>query len=108
MAFGFKGGIGTASRKTGAYTVGVLVQSNFGGTLVMNGAPVGRELAAGGPIGQWVDYDDRGHRRSRGCAQLAPYGGADYVRIGAHGLVGGAAAEISQSHLLRCGRRRSC
>src|SRR5580693_4975781 len=49
VAFGFKGGIGTASRKTGGYTVGVLVQSNFGGTLVMNGAPVGRELAAGGP-----------------------------------------------------------
>jgi D-aminopeptidase len=44
MAFGFKGGIGTASRKAGAYTVGVLVQTNFGGTLQMNGAPVGREL----------------------------------------------------------------
>jgi D-aminopeptidase len=49
VAFGFKGGIGTASRRAGGYTVGVLVQSNFGGTLVMNGAPVGRELAAGGP-----------------------------------------------------------
>jgi D-aminopeptidase len=49
VAFGFKGGIGTASRKAGTYTVGVLVQSNFGGTLVMSGAPVGRELRAGGP-----------------------------------------------------------
>jgi D-aminopeptidase len=49
VAFGFKGGIGTASRKAGAYTVGVLVQTNFGGTLQMNGAPVGRELRAGGP-----------------------------------------------------------
>jgi D-aminopeptidase len=49
VAFGFKGGIGTASRKSGGYMVGVLVQSNFGGTLVMNGAPVGRELAASGP-----------------------------------------------------------
>ncbi len=49
VAFGFKGGIGTASRKAGAYTVGVLVQTNFGGTLQMNGAPVGRELARGGP-----------------------------------------------------------
>src|SRR6185369_1771119 len=49
MAFGFKGGMGTASRRTGAYTVGVLVQSNFGGTLQMGGAPVGRELAARGP-----------------------------------------------------------
>jgi len=49
VAFGFKGGIGTASRKAGSYMVGVLVQSNFGGTLIMNGAPVGRELRAGGP-----------------------------------------------------------
>ena len=48
VAFGFKGGIGTASRvvpaKYGGYTVGVLVQTNFGGVLTMNGAPVGREL----------------------------------------------------------------
>jgi D-aminopeptidase len=49
VAFGYKGGIGTASRKAGAYTVGVLVQSNFGGSLMMNGAPVGRELRPGGP-----------------------------------------------------------
>jgi D-aminopeptidase len=48
VAFGFKGGIGTASRKLpsalGGYTVGVLVQSNFGGILSIAGAPVGREL----------------------------------------------------------------
>jgi D-aminopeptidase len=48
VAFGFKGGIGTASRrlssKLGGYTVGVLVQSNFGGVLTIAGAPVGREL----------------------------------------------------------------
>jgi D-aminopeptidase len=47
-AFGWKGGIGTSSRvlpKTlGGYTVGVLVQTNFGGILTINGAPVGREL----------------------------------------------------------------
>jgi D-aminopeptidase len=49
MAFGYKGGIGTASRKAGAYTVGALVQTNFGGSLQMAGVPVGRELAAGGP-----------------------------------------------------------
>ncbi len=45
---GYKGGIGTSSRilpeKLGGYTVGVLVQSNFGGILEINGAPVGREL----------------------------------------------------------------
>src|SRR5689334_27411 len=48
VAFGWKGGIGTSSRKLpqnlGGYTVGVLVQTNFGGILTMNGAPVGREL----------------------------------------------------------------
>jgi D-aminopeptidase len=47
-AFGWKGGIGTSSRvlpgELGGYTVGVLVQSNFGGILTMGGAPVGEEL----------------------------------------------------------------
>lgn len=48
VAFGFKGGIGTSSRRLpaslGGYTVGVLVQTNFGGILTILGAPVGREL----------------------------------------------------------------
>ncbi|HEX5152401.1 MAG TPA: P1 family peptidase [Parafilimonas sp.] len=48
VCFGFKGGIGTASRMlpkaSGGYTVGVLVQTNFGGVLEIAGVPVGREL----------------------------------------------------------------
>ncbi len=48
VAFGWKGGIGTASRrlpqKLGGYTVGVLVQTNYGGILQIAGAPVGQEL----------------------------------------------------------------
>jgi D-aminopeptidase len=48
VAFGWKGGIGTSSRvlpqSLGGYTVGALVQSNYGGILTINGAPVGREL----------------------------------------------------------------
>src|SRR5437867_656509 len=48
VAFGWKGGIGTSSRKLpqnlGGYTVGVLVQTNFGGVLTVAGAPVGQEL----------------------------------------------------------------
>jgi D-aminopeptidase len=48
VAFGFKGGIGTSSRKLpasmGGYTIGVLVQTNFGGVLTIAGAPVGQEL----------------------------------------------------------------
>lgn len=47
-ALGFKGGIGTSSRvlpkKKGGYTVGVLVQTNFGGILTINGAPIGEDL----------------------------------------------------------------
>jgi D-aminopeptidase len=48
MAFGWKGGIGTASRvlpaSLGGWTVGALVQANYGGALVMDGIPVGRLL----------------------------------------------------------------
>jgi D-aminopeptidase len=68
VAFGWKGGIGTSSRRLpaafGGYTVGVLVQTNFGGVLTINGAPVGRELerfafqrelAASAPV-----HEDRG------------------------------------------------
>jgi len=48
ICFGFKGGIGTASRRLpeslGAYTIGVLVQTNFGGILEIDGIPVGKEL----------------------------------------------------------------
>ncbi|KIQ98144.1 P1 family peptidase [Lysobacter sp. A03] len=48
VAFGFKGGIGTASRKLpgnlGGHTVGVLVQTNFGGVLSVDGVPIGKVL----------------------------------------------------------------
>lgn len=48
ICMGFKGGIGTSSRvlpkSKGGYTVGVLVQTNFGGILNIEGAPVGKEL----------------------------------------------------------------
>ena len=48
IAFSWKGGIGTSSRRLpaslGGYTVGVLVQTNFGGNLVIAGVPVGKDL----------------------------------------------------------------
>jgi D-aminopeptidase len=48
VAFGWKGGIGTSSRKLpaslGGYTVGILVQTNFGGVLSIDGVPIGIEL----------------------------------------------------------------
>ena len=52
VAFGWKGGIGTSSRRVtadgGTWTVGVLVQSNFGGDLHILGVPVGRALGRDG------------------------------------------------------------
>jgi D-aminopeptidase len=61
-AFGWKGGIGTSSRvlpqSLGGYTVGVLVQSNFGGILQINGAPVGIELGRYPYAGQVGDPED--------------------------------------------------
>ncbi len=69
VAFGFKGGIGTSSRKLpvnlGGYTVGVLVQTNFGGVLTINGAPVGQEL------GQYYLKDSLGQARSSTVENLA-------------------------------------
>lgn len=62
QAFGFKGGIGTSSRllpkKLGGYTVGVLVQSNFGGILAVNGAPVGEKLGVHYLAGENLDPTD--------------------------------------------------
>ncbi len=61
VAFGWKGGMGTSSRTLpstlGGWTVGVLVQSNFGGVLQILGAPVGREL---GRYSFRNDVEDRG------------------------------------------------
>jgi len=48
VCFGYKGGIGTSSRvlpdKVGGYTIGVLVQSNFGGVLKIDGVPIGKAM----------------------------------------------------------------
>ncbi len=56
VAFGWKGGIGTASRRLpanlGGYTIGVLVQTNFGGALIIAGVPIGQEL------GQYYLHDE--------------------------------------------------
>jgi D-aminopeptidase len=68
-ALGWKGGIGTASRRLppalGGWTVGALVQSNFGGILTVDGVPVGREL------GQWSYREELGG----GGPSPAPPGG---------------------------------
>lgn len=51
IAFGWKGGIGTSSRKVGPHMLGVLVQSNFGGRLTINGVPMADLSQPGGADG---------------------------------------------------------
>ena len=54
IAFGWKGGIGTSSRrlpeKEGGFLVGVLVQANFGGRLTIAGVPIWKELQPSQPL----------------------------------------------------------
>jgi D-aminopeptidase len=92
QAFGWKGGIGTSSRvlpdSLGGYTVGVLVQTNFGGTLQMNGAPVGREL------GQYS------YRR-----QLESVGEDDHQEDGSIMMVVATDAPLDAVNLNRIGKR---
>ena len=62
-ALGFKGGIGTASRvlpkSLGGYRIGILVQSNFGGLLTINGVPVGKEMGKN-PFKKELSVEDEG------------------------------------------------
>lgn len=64
-AFGFKGGIGSASRllpeALGGWTVGVLVQANFGGVLTIDGLEVGQALARYDFRDELVNGSDRPH-----------------------------------------------
>ena len=74
IAFGWKGGIGSASRRLpedfGGWTVGVLVQSNHGGVLAIDGAPVGEALggASYGGAGPDAPYPRAGIRPRPGSA----------------------------------------
>jgi D-aminopeptidase len=85
---GWKGGIGTASRVLpgdfGGYRVGVLVQSNFGGILSINGAPVGRELD---------NFYFRKKKREDGSCMIivatdAPLSSRDLERLAKRALLG--------------------
>jgi D-aminopeptidase len=93
VCFGWKGGIGTASRRTPeGYTVGALVQSNFGGDLTMGGIPVGRELR-GRPSGGSGDGS---------CMIVAstdaPLDARDLRRLAARAVFGLARTGSSYSH----------
>jgi D-aminopeptidase len=93
QAFGWKGGIGTSSRKLdaryGGYTVGVIVQSNYGGVLMMDGAPVGKILGRYSYQPRSSGQDDHG---DGSCmivvATDAPLDARDLKRLAARAVYG--------------------
>ena len=102
QAFGWKGGIGTASRQLpaslGGYTLGVLVQSNYGGVLTMGGAPLGQLL------GRYA-YQPRPEKPEFGdgscmivVATDAPIDARDLKRVAARAIYGLARTGSSYSN----------
>lgn len=103
VAFGWKGGIGTSSRRLpaalGGYTVGVLVQSNYGGVLTINGAPVGRAL------GRYFLQSQLEGPRDRGDGSImmivatdAPLDARNLERLASRALVGLARTGASMTN----------
>ena len=94
MCYGWKGGIGTASRvvpaRDGGYTLGVLVQTNFGGVLTIGGAPVGKELGryAYGPSSRGGGMDGGDGSCMIVVATDAPVDARDLRRIAARAVFG--------------------
>jgi len=90
ICFGFKGGIGTSSRvlknDLEEYTVGVIVQTNFGGILSINGAPVGKEL------GQYYMQQDTSNSPDGSCmivvATNAPVSDRNLKRMAKRAMLG--------------------
>jgi D-aminopeptidase len=101
LCFGWKGGIGTASRRLparyGGFTLGVLVQTNFGGVLTVDGAPVGREL------GRYAFKPDGGSHTDSGSCMIvvatdAPLSPRDLKRLAARAVFGLARTGSSYSN----------
>ncbi|MEP7384544.1 MAG: P1 family peptidase [Gemmatimonadota bacterium] len=101
IAFGWKGGIGTSSRvlpaSLGGHTVGVLVQSNFGGVLQILGAPVGKELR------RYAFKDDVDRERGDGSIMMvvatdAPLSDRNLERLAARAIMGLARTGSSASN----------
>lgn len=90
VCFGFKGGIGTASRQLpagmGGYTVGVLVQTNFGGVLQIDGVPVGEALGT-------FSFSDQVLKKSDGSCMIvvatdAPLDARNLERVAKRAMMG--------------------
>lgn len=102
QAFGWKGGIGTASRRLparyGGYTLGVLVQTNFGGVLTMGGVQIGKAL------GRYAFAPEQGGQSAAdgSCmivvATDAPLTGRDLERLAARAVFGLARTGSSYSN----------
>jgi D-aminopeptidase len=103
VAFGWKGGIGTASRALpsdlGGSTVGVLVQTNFGGVLSIAGAPVGQEL------GRYYLQGTRGHLGPGPLGGRRGQTGFGDVGDGSIMIVVATDAAVDHRNLSRLGRR---
>ena len=119
-AFGWKGGIGTSSRRLpealGGYTVGALVQSNYGGVLMMDGLPVGEELdryflrgalsradAAGGGAAEPEDESDYAEENPDGSIMMvlatdAPIRSPGLTRLARRAMLGLARTGATSSH----------
>lgn len=109
VAFGFKGGIGTSSRRLpaslGGYTVGVLVQTNFGGNLIIAGVPVGNELGKFYPPRASSNNEHTGHSPQSvdgSCmivvATDAPLEHRNLSRLAARAMMGLARTGSSESN----------
>jgi D-aminopeptidase len=102
VAFGFKGGIGTSSRKLpikqGGFTVGVLIQSNFGGVLNIDGVRVGETL------GQYYFKDELASDKSADgsimivVATDAPLGDRNLERLAKRAIAGLARTGASMTN----------
>jgi D-aminopeptidase len=108
-AFGWKGGIGTSSRvldaRYGGYTVGVIAQVNYGGVLMMDGAPVGKMLGRYSyrPTGQQASGSAaKDHHGDGSCmivvATDAPIDSRDLKRLAARAVYGLARTGSSYSN----------
>ncbi len=106
VAFGWKGGIGTSSRvlpaQLGGYSVGVLVQSNYGGVLQIMGAPVGKELGRYA-YQNAVGRDDPNESSGDGSIMIvvatdAPLSPHNLERLGARAIMGLARTGSSASN----------
>ena len=90
-ALGFKGGIGTSSRvlpqQLGGFTVGVLVQSNFGNSLIINGAPIGRELNKS-LLNNNIPYEDDEGSCMIVIATDAPLSNRNLKRVAKRAIIG--------------------